>query len=104
MQRMEAFIPTLAHIAVQRARWQALATCDKVVEARDGQLIETAANGTVRVIRTIAKPMAVSTSTEPRLRPKLNVSAPLSRSSLVSIDEMAFSACAFNAGVEAVCT
>ena len=64
MQRMEAFIPTLAHIAVQRARWQALATCDKVVEARDGQLIETAANGTVRVIRTIAKPMAVAMGTK----------------------------------------
>lgn len=60
MQRMEAFIPVLAHIAVQRARGHALATSGRVVEARDGQLIETAANGTVRVIRTIAKPMAVA--------------------------------------------
>ena len=64
MQRMEAFIPMLAHIAVQRARWHALATSGKVVEARDGQLIETAANGTVRVIRTIAKPMAVAMGTK----------------------------------------
>ena len=64
IQRMEAFIPTLAHIAVQRARWQALATNGKVVEARDGQLIETAANGTVRVIRTIAEPMAVGVGTK----------------------------------------
>lgn len=64
MQRMEAFIPTLAHIAVQLARWQALATSGKVVEARNGQLIETAANGTVRVIRTIAKPMAVAMGTK----------------------------------------
>ncbi len=64
MQRMEAFIPVLAHIAVQRARWHALATSGKVVEARDGQLIETAANGTVRVIRTIAKPLAVAMGTK----------------------------------------
>lgn len=64
MQRMEAFIPMLAHIAVQRARWQALATSGKVVEARDRQLIETAADGTVRVIRSIAKPMAVAMGTK----------------------------------------
>lgn len=67
MQRMEAFIPILAHIAVQRARRQALATSGKVVETRNGQLIETAADGTVRVIRTIAKPMAVAMGTK-RLR------------------------------------
>ena len=60
MQRMEAFIPMLAHIAVQRARWHALAVSGKVVEARDGQLIESYADGTVRVIRTIAKPLAVA--------------------------------------------
>lgn len=59
MQRMEALIPTLAHIAVQRARRQALAISGKVVKARDGQLIESYADGTARVIRTIAKPVAV---------------------------------------------
>lgn len=64
MQRIEAFIPVLAHVAVQQARWQALAISGKVLEARDGQLIETAANGTVRVIRTIAKPMAVAVGTK----------------------------------------
>lgn len=64
MQRMEALIPILAHTAVQRARWQALAMSGKVIEAREGQLIETAANGTVRVIRTIAKPMAVAVGTK----------------------------------------
>ena len=64
MQRMEAFIPMLAHIAVQRARWQALATSGKVVEARNGQLIESYADGAVRVIRTIAKPMAVAMGTK----------------------------------------
>lgn len=55
MQNMEARIPSLAQIAVQ----QALATSGKVLEARDGQLVETAANGTVRVIRHIAKPIPV---------------------------------------------
>ena len=64
MQRMEAFIPMLAHIAVQRARWHALAVSGKVVEARDGQLIESYADGTVRVIRTIAKPLAVAMGTK----------------------------------------
>lgn len=60
MQRMEALIPTLAHIAVQRARRQALAASGKVVEARNAQLIESYANGKARVIRTIAKPAAVA--------------------------------------------
>ena len=60
MQRMEALIPKLAHIAVQRARRQALATSGKVVEARNGQLIESYADGTVRVIRAIVKPMAAA--------------------------------------------
>ena len=55
-----ARIPSLAQIAVQRARLQVLATSGKVVEARDGQLVETAANGTVRVIRHIAKPIPVA--------------------------------------------
>ena len=64
MQRMEALIPMLAHIAVQRARWHALATSGKVVEARNGQLIESCSDGTVRVIRTIAKPMVVATGTK----------------------------------------
>lgn len=60
MQRMEAQIPELAGNAVRRAYWQALTTSGKVVEARDGQLIETTAEGAVRVIRTIAKPVAVT--------------------------------------------
>lgn len=60
MQRLEALIPMLAHIAVQRARRQALATRGKVVEVRNGQSIESYADGTVRLIRTIAKPVAVA--------------------------------------------
>ncbi|MDH1381038.1 hypothetical protein N5J07_16575 [Comamonas aquatica] len=60
MQNMEARIPSLAQIAVQRAHRQVLATGGKVLEARDGQLLEIAANGTVRVIRHIAKPIPVA--------------------------------------------
>lgn len=60
MQRMEARIPELAGSAVKRAYLQALTTSGKVLEARDGQLIETTAEGTVCVIRAIAKPIAVT--------------------------------------------
>ena len=60
MQRMEANIPDLAGSAVKRAYLQALTTSGKVLEARNGQLIETTAEGTVRVIRSIAKPTAVA--------------------------------------------
>ena len=60
MQRMEARIPELAGSAVKRAYLQALTTSGKVIEARGGQLIETTAEGTVRVIRSIAKPVAVT--------------------------------------------
>ncbi len=55
MLRMEACIPDLASGAVKRAYLQALTTSGKVVEARNGQLIETTAEGAVRVIRKIAK-------------------------------------------------
>ena len=60
MQPMEALAPTLAHIAVHRARRRALATSGKVIEARNAQLIESYADGKARVIRTIAKPVAVA--------------------------------------------
>ena len=60
MQRMEARIPELAGSAVKRAYLQALTTSGKVIEARAGQLIETTAEGTVRVIRHIAKPIPVA--------------------------------------------
>lgn len=64
MQNMEACIPSLPHIAVQRARQQTLATSGKVLVAHDGQLIETTANGAVRVIRHIAKPIPVALGTK----------------------------------------
>lgn len=59
MLRMEASIPELAASAVRRAYWQALTTSGKVIEARKGQLIETTAEGAVRVIRNIAQPTPV---------------------------------------------
>ena len=59
MQHMEARIPELAGSAVKRAYLQALTISGKVVEARNGQLIETTSEGSVRVIRSIAKPVAV---------------------------------------------
>ncbi|WP_027475231.1 hypothetical protein [Curvibacter gracilis] len=64
MQRMEARIPELAGSAVKRAYLQALTISGKVIEARNGQLIETTAEGTVRVIRSIAKPVAVTMGTK----------------------------------------
>lgn len=60
MQDMEARISSLAQIAVQQARRQALATGGNLVEARDGQLVETAADDTVQVIRHISKPIPVA--------------------------------------------
>lgn len=59
MLRMEAGIPELAASAVRRAYWQALTTSGKVIEARGGQLVETTAEGAVRVIRNIAQPTQV---------------------------------------------
>ena len=64
MQRMEAQIPELAGSAVKRAYLQALTTSGKVMEARNGQLVETHAEGTVRVLRSISKPFAVTIGTK----------------------------------------
>ena len=59
MQRMEARIPELAGSAFKLAYWQALTISGKVMEARNGELVETTAEGGVRVIRNIAKPIPV---------------------------------------------
>jgi hypothetical protein len=67
MQRMEAHIPELADSAVKRAYYQALTISGKVLEARNGQLVETTAEGQIRVIRNLAKPFAVQPGTR-RLR------------------------------------
>lgn len=59
IQRMEARIPELAGSAFKLAYWQALTINGKVMEARHGKLVETTAEGAVRVIRSIAKPTPV---------------------------------------------
>jgi hypothetical protein len=59
MQRLEAHIPELACMTFKLAYLQALTTRGKVIEARQGQLIETTAEGGVRVIRALAKPTQV---------------------------------------------
>ena len=64
MQFLEDHIPELAQSAVTQAYWQALTTTGKVMEARNGQLIETTADGSVRVLRSIAKPFAVTIGTK----------------------------------------
>lgn len=64
MQHMEAQIPELAGTAVKRAYWQALTTTGKVLEARNGQLVETTSDGAVRVVRSIAKPISVTMGTK----------------------------------------
>ena len=60
MQRMETNNPKQADQALRQAYLQALTTSGKVVEARNGQLIETTVEGSVNVIRAIAKPTAVT--------------------------------------------
>lgn len=64
MQHMEAQIPELARSAVKRAYLQALTTSGKVLEAKNGQLIETTADGSVRVMRSIAKPTNIAIGTK----------------------------------------
>lgn len=64
MQLMEARIPELAGNAVKRAYYQALTVSGKVLEARDGQLVETTAEGQSRVIRNLSKPVAVKSGTK----------------------------------------
>lgn len=57
MQAMEAHIPELAGAAVKRAYFQALSQSGKVLEAVNGQLVETSVEGTTRVIRTLHTPV-----------------------------------------------
>lgn len=70
MRRMEARIPDLAGTAVKRAYLQALTSTGKVLEARNGQLIETTAEGAVRVVRSIAKPISITMGTKRTRAPK----------------------------------
>lgn len=70
MQAMEARIPVLAECAVRKAYYQALTTHGKVLEAIDGRLVETSADGGQRVIRCLAAPVAVAPGSKRVLRRK----------------------------------
>lgn len=59
MQRMERGIPELAGGAFKRAYQHALSSSGKVVEAAGGNLVETSADGTQRVLKTLPKPTLV---------------------------------------------
>ena len=59
MLAMESQIPELAGGAVKRAYYQALTTGWKVLEAVNGKLVETSADGEQRVIRDLQTPVPV---------------------------------------------
>jgi hypothetical protein len=60
MKVLEAGIPKLAQGAFQRAHYQALTSSGKVMRAVNGKLVETYADGTEKVIRTIPSPVQVT--------------------------------------------
>lgn len=60
MQSLEAGIPALAQGAFQQARAQALTVHGRIIEAVDGQLVETSAEGLTRVIGSVPAPTRVS--------------------------------------------
>ena len=64
MKVLEAAIPELAHGAFQRAYYEALTTSGKVMRAVDGKLVETYADGTETVIRSIHSPIKVTLGTK----------------------------------------
>lgn len=59
MTYLEALIPELAEGAVKQAYCKNLAAGRKVVEAVNGQLIESFPDGTSRVIKPLAAPTPV---------------------------------------------
>lgn len=63
MQVMEAKIPELAGAAVKRAYYQALTQSGRVLEAVNGQLVETSVDGSSRVIRSLPPSIKVTSGT-----------------------------------------
>ena len=63
MQAMEANIPELASAALKRAYYQALTHSGKVLEAVNGNLVETSADGTTRFIRQLPPSIKVTPGT-----------------------------------------
>lgn len=60
MQRLESNIPELAGQAVKRAYFEALTTSGRVIEAVNGQLVETTVEGQQRVIRNLTQPVSIA--------------------------------------------
>ncbi|HEY9208232.1 MULTISPECIES: hypothetical protein [Acidovorax] len=71
MKVLEAGIPKLAQGAFQRAHYQALTTSGKVMRAVNGQLVETHADGTEKVVRTIHSPVKVAMGAKFKLKPRV---------------------------------
>lgn len=68
LQHLESRIPELAKGAVQQAQARALTLHGKVIEAVDGQLRETTAEGTSRLIGSVPAPTPVRIGLK-RVRP-----------------------------------
>ncbi|MEY4909873.1 MAG: hypothetical protein RL260_3591 [Pseudomonadota bacterium] len=68
MLTMEARIPELAEAALRKAYYDALTVSGKVLEAIDGQLVETHADGHREVIRALRPPLVVHCGMKMTLR------------------------------------
>lgn len=68
LQSLESRIPELARGAVQQAQARALTHHGKVIEAVNGQLRETTAGGTYRLIGSVPAPTPVRIGLK-RVRP-----------------------------------
>lgn len=64
MLSLEANIPKLARGAFERAYFDALTQSGKVMRAVNGQLVETYADGTEKVLRAIQAPIRVEIGTK----------------------------------------
>lgn len=60
LQTADELIPLLAARAFRRARDQALASSGRVMEACNGNLVETFADGTQRIVRPLPTPTPVA--------------------------------------------
>lgn len=69
---LEAAIPKLAEGAFKRAYYQALTRSGKVMRAVNGQLVETHADGTETVIRSIPSPIKAVAGTRFKLKRQLS--------------------------------
>jgi hypothetical protein len=64
MSKAELLIPRMAAMAINTAYRNALTISGKVVEARNGHLVEAHSDGRVRVIRELVKPLPVIVGTK----------------------------------------